>query len=118
MPVNGRKTDVLYKLEKLIANGKRVLIVYQNDREILELLRVGIRNRNTTDIKIWQSLEEASDYVLQSDIDEVLEINRMYDFSDKIAVISDSAQYGSLFNYVKTGIMTKEEMVETLLYKM
>ena len=41
----------------------------------------------------------------------------MYDFSDKVSIISDTDQYGCLFNYVKTGILTKQEMVDALLYK-
>ena len=50
-------------------------------------------------------------------MDEILNFYRMYDFSDKITVISDSDQFGSLINYVKTGILTKQEMVDALLYK-
>ena len=41
----------------------------------------------------------------------------MYDFSDKVDVIADSPQYASMLNYVKTGILSKEEMIEALLYK-
>ncbi len=40
---------------------------------------------------------------------------RMYEFSDQLIMISDQPQYGGLLNYVKTGVMTLEEIIQTLL---
>ena len=37
-----------------------------------------------------------------------------YEFSDRIQIISDTSLYPSIFNYVKTGIMTQDEAVEAL----
>lgn len=36
----------------------------------------------------------------------------MYDFSDRFFMISEESQYGSLLNYVKTGIITNEEALQ------
>lgn len=40
----------------------------------------------------------------------------MYEFSDRFQVLSDSPQYGGLLNYVKTGLMTEEDVFQALLY--
>lgn len=40
----------------------------------------------------------------------LISLYNMYDFSDRFLLISDNPQYGSLLNYVKTGIMTMEEV--------
>lgn len=41
----------------------------------------------------------------------------LYEYSDDITVITDNPQYPNMFNYVKTGILTEEEMIQALLYK-
>ena len=43
------------------------------------------------------------------------QLYRMYDFSNRFQIISDDPQYGGLLNYVKTGIMTIEEVFQVLL---
>ncbi len=39
----------------------------------------------------------------------------LYEYSDEIDVIKDDPRYPGMLNYVKTGLMTKEEMIEALL---
>ena len=56
-------------------------------------------------------------YISESQMNELLNIIYLYDFSDKVIVISDSSQYGGLLNYVKTGLLTKRELIDALLYK-
>lgn len=40
----------------------------------------------------------------------------LYEYTDEIDVILDNPQYPSMLNYVKTGLLTPEEMVEALTY--
>jgi hypothetical protein len=108
-------------LDKFINDGKKVLI-FDDDLDILHLIYDGLKYKEITNVEIWHCIEEASDYkystyIMRKEMDEILEIYNMYDFSDKVIVVSNSNQYGSLFNYVKTGILTKQEMVDSLLYK-
>lgn len=49
--------------------------------------------------------------------EKFLSIYYLYEFSDKIQFIIDNSQYPSLLNYVKTGILTEDEMIQALLYK-
>ncbi len=39
----------------------------------------------------------------------------MYECSDRFKVLTDSRMYGSLLNYVDTGLLTMEEAAEALL---
>ena len=47
---------------------------------------------------------------------EVLErLYFTYDFSDQFIMISDKQQFGGLLNYIKTGTITREEMIRALI---
>lgn len=122
MPVIVFKSEAICRLDKFINDGKKVLIFDDDDSDILHLIYDGLKYKEIMNVEIWHCIEEASDYkystyIMRKEMDEILEIYNMYDFSDKVIVVSNSNQYGSLFNYVKTGILTKQEMVDSLLYK-
>lgn len=68
--------------------------------------------------KLEQSLKENKKLILGNGIgklfskEEELGIKRiylMYEFSDKVRLLEDSPQYGSLRNYVENGLLTPEE---------
>lgn len=68
--------------------------------------------------KLEQRLKENKKLVLGNNIEnlfsreEELSIKRlylMYEFSDKVRLLEDSPQYGSLQNYVENGLLTPEE---------
>lgn len=110
------------KLNRAITSGKIVIIYDYDSLEIMQLLSERLVSKNVSHVEIWQSIDEKSDselsiYVSKDVVEKAVNMYHMYDFSDKVFVISDSDQYGSLFNYVKTGILTAQEMVDALLYK-
>ena len=41
----------------------------------------------------------------------------LYEYSDEIIQISSNPIFPSMLNYVKTGILTEEEMMQALTYK-
>lgn len=41
---------------------------------------------------------------------------RLYEYTDDICVLEDNPLYPGLFNYVKTGLLTKEELIDALEY--
>ena len=59
--------------------------------------------------------------LLKNDADTVSEEFKgfyyLYEYSDNINVITDNPQYPTLLNYVKTGLLTEDEMLEALLHK-
>ena len=129
MPVIVSKSEIVYRLENLISTGKKVILYDHDDRGILILFCEGVAKRELLNIEIWHRADEGHnvgnvpDYAFlksipSEDMNDILHFYRLYDFSDKITVISESSQYGSLFNYVRNGILTPEEMVDAILCKM
>ena len=113
--------EIREKLNTSITSGNKVIILNHDSLDIIHLLCEVLVSKNISNVEIWQSIEEKpyselSKFVSREIVDKSICIYRMYDFSDKVFIISDSDQYGNLFNYVKTGILTKQEMVEALLY--
>lgn len=41
---------------------------------------------------------------------------RLYEYTDDICVLEDNPLYPGLLNYVKTGLLTKEELIDSLEY--
>lgn len=41
---------------------------------------------------------------------------RLYEYTDDICVLEDNPLYPGLINYVKTGLLTKEELIDALEY--
>lgn len=46
---------------------------------------------------------------------DIEELYYMYEFSDRIHLLADTAQYGSLGNYISNGLLTEEETFTALL---
>lgn len=53
--------------------------------------------------------------ITQEEYESIYEIYSMYEFSDRIQIISKNNQYASMLNYIKTEILTMEEMFEAWL---
>lgn len=51
------------------------------------------------------------------DSSTIIQMYYLYEFSNKIKLITESKQFPSLFNYVKTGILTIDEMIDAILYE-
>ena len=121
MSIN-REFNSINNLKFLIENEKKYILFCCSDMELLKLLKKSIKEYKLYHFIILQSFEvdltdEYVRFVSNRFMSEILSIYRMYNFSDKVLVVSDSDQYGSMFNYVKTGILTRSEMVNVLLYK-
>ncbi len=63
------------------------------------------------------SYTDSSNYIYRKigrdEAKEIENLYRMYEFSDRIIMLSESPQYGGLVNYVKTGVMTMEEVIRS-----
>ena len=108
-------------LERKINIGKRIFIVIISDMEVITLLYSKAREKLLDRLEIWHSLKSIESnnnltYVSEEGMNNIHGWILLYESSDKVSVISDSNQYGTLFNYVKTGILSKEEMADVLLY--
>ncbi len=61
-------------------------------------------------------IDKYSDRCSLTDKDTYEKYYRLYEYTDDICVLEDNPLYPGLTNYVKTGLLTKEEMIEALLF--
>jgi len=122
MPISYCVSDDLKKLGMLIEDGKKIILFDCADTKLLKYIVQWIIECKIADLVIWQSIEksltdEYVEFISKKTMCDIVSMYHMYDFSDKVLLVSNITQYGSLFNYVNTGIFTKQEMVDALLYK-
>lgn len=108
-------------LNQSLNNKKTVFLFNHSDQELITLILAIIKDRGFQNVEIWHCIDGLVDdgclrHVSTRQMDDLIRLYYLYCFSDKVMVISDSCQYGSLFNYVNNGILSKEEMVEGLLF--
>ncbi len=119
----GKESQIIHRLEKRINAGIRVFIMDTSDHELTVLLCRKLKKQNIHDVEIWQCFEKECEdshliYISEKEMDDILGLYRLYDFSDRLYVITDPTQYGSMYNFVITGLLTKDEMADALLYKL
>ena len=115
------RTKLLDMVEELIKQGFIILVICQNDWELLRVFHDKITNYHLSKVMIWHCVDNYNNNnkikrLVQDDMNEIISIYHMYDFCDRITIVTDGLQYGNLYNYVRNGLLTKEEMVDALLH--
>lgn len=87
--------DLLFSSEILKYGSKRILII-------------GVDNFYI-DNSSYMAITENEYRIIQNYFN-------MYEFSDRLCIVSPTSQYGSMLNYLYTGLITEEEYLEALLY--
>lgn len=112
---------ILYEINKIVSS--KVLVVIDHvETGYMEPFFCDSRLMKHDDIEVWHNNElfpnnEIIRFVSREELDAALDLYRLYDFSDKVIVLSDTELYGTLFNYIKTQIITPNELTEMLLLK-
>ena len=124
MVVTGKKNGSIDMLERTVNSGTRIILYDSTELELLELLCSKFKESELSDVELWHCMEEYKacgnervtlKIITREQMDEIITIYRLYDFSDRVSVVSDSWQFGSLFNYVKMGIITGNELISAFL---
>ena len=105
-------------------NTDKVLIIYNVStlsilRKIMNKMSDNIRIVMVCDEKDFNQAKE-NEYIQEvsgAEMHDILRYYLLYEFTDKMIVISDNLQYPSMFNYIQQGLLTEEELVDALLYK-
>lgn len=104
-----------------LRSGDHLILYCNDDKLLLEFLLeyIQIKSPKTKVLHCIENIAErgCAQYLNRNMMQDILSLYRLYEFSDKAVTVFDTDQYGSLFNFVKTGILTKQEMVDALLYK-
>ena len=64
-----------------------------------------------------KKLKVEDDLISTDKIEEAQAYYYLYEYTDDLQVITATFQYPTLLNYVKTGLLTEDEMLEALLHK-
>lgn len=114
------------KLEKYLEEYERIFVFDDRNEEInkykLAFLESKLESCVQKQIVIMGLKDDASvaekgyKVITKQEYNFILQLYRMYEFSDKLRIISFSLQFGSMLNYLSTGIISQEEYFEALLY--
>ena len=115
------KSKIIYDLEGKILAGTEVIIFDIEQRELFDLLCRKICDFEDSKLEVWHNLENSKNYkflnyIEQNQMDEIIQLYRLYDFSDKILVLSLSNQYASLLNYGYCNLLSWEEVIDAILF--
>lgn len=123
------KNEILFQIEKYLDEGKKIIIINKNDHETAfwnNFILFINRNSKIKDVLILMVDGTAQDLktnnknmdiklITSEEYAFIKRVYDMYEFSDRISIVSTSSLYPSIFNYLKTGMLTEEEVFETML---
>lgn len=78
------------------------------------------KNKKKIMIMSSESSEESENYAYyklsKAEEERLMKLYLTYEFSDRFQMLAHDNNFGNIFNYVKTGVMTLEEVFEAILY--
>ncbi len=115
------KEEILEKIKQ--ASEKGIVFLYEDCEESYFAIILDKSAYCNKKIEIWNSESAINSMpelaiVTKEEFEEVKKLYHTFEFSNRIIDVSNSSNYPSLFNYVNQGILTEEELVEALLYKL
>lgn len=102
--MSDNEKKMINRFKYYIDNYERIYICRSKSTEA-EKLKQRLRSDKTSIVVELESGE----------INDFLKLYYMYEFSDHILWVDRSAMYGSLQNYVDTGVITEEEFYDSLI---
>lgn len=122
--------EMIYKLERFINQYDKILIWDQKsicDKNLINdfgqfLKQISSKKKYLIMMNDMVALQEAvgecfADIILISkeEMDFINKLYRMYEFSDRIILIAESNNFPGIFNYLCTGVLSKQECFEALV---
>ena len=89
--------DAFYESEDLAAACRKILILS------------GAEDKRKGNI-VWR-------HITESEMQDMIKLYHMYEFSNRISLLSWENAFGGLDNLVNTGVLTKEEAIKAFLYE-
>ena len=121
--IHTEEIEITDKLKRYLSDYDLVVLVMEDDgvNGIADRMSHSKAASQTQKRVLFLSSQDAGQSenyskISNDEVSALLEIYRMYDFSDHFCVLSRSKRYGGLFNYVDTGQLTEEELFEAVLF--
>lgn len=125
MHVNINKTRAVCALEDRLNNDYKIILFNLKDAGIFHELCMAVSNKKEY-IEIWTCRDYANENSLytfvhmisQAETDEIMDIYRLYEFTDNLIVLSDDLSYPGLVNYMRQGVLDEQSMIAAITYNM
>lgn len=116
------KKEIKNEIEKLLCSYSTIIICNEiNDNLVTATVKLIKEKKLNNAVLVFEDF----DYV---EVPEVLNVSKeilngfreyynLYEYTDKIVMFTDDTCYPGISNYVAQGIITEDEMLEALLYK-
>lgn len=77
-----------------------------------------VKNENKDELvcEVIRYCNEHHKNILFLDNEEMYQLYNTYEFSDKVKCLTESKQYGNIFNFVRNGVITLDEAIEALIH--
>ena len=117
------KSKIVCELENEIQKGCKVIVYDLDNLDVIRSLCKTV-NSNHNLVEIWTSRKYPEEIInnikliTSKDIKDIMAIYHLYEFTDKLLVLSENFSYPVLLNYVLQGILTEQEMIEAFIYKL
>ena len=114
------KSKIEEVIKKSIDAGEKILLWDYCDADLLKRFLAIVKESEGNSIEVWHSNEELSSnntsrFFLKEDLNVAVNLYRLYEFSDKVALVSDSSNFGLLFNVLKAGLISEDELFKAFL---
>ena len=116
------KTSIINDLESELCIYDKIIIVDKENELAFKIIKYIAEHGGINRIKLFLLKENKFlnknlyRILTKSEMTTILAVYRMYEFSNRVTIISENDTYGHLFNYVETGILTEEEAIKQWLY--
>jgi hypothetical protein len=109
------------QIENLINSHKAVIVCNGADsRDIVTAFAAALKESKSEVIVVTDEETETDASIMKVSKDfmsALLEYYYLYEFTDKIIIISDYCFCPNIKNYISSGILTADELVKSILYK-
>ena len=111
-------------LEALIDHYDRIFL-FDDTNKLIQKLMCDVllyvrKNEITNNVLVMgiTKLDGEKNYIQISKLqsEEIIQKYRMYEFTDRLRIVSITMQYGTMLNYLSTGVLTEREYIEALLH--
>ncbi len=120
--IKGQKRGALY-IEKTLKEFDRIILIDRLSDSWLTDAFYDEVNYKEIDKKVL-ILSELADkqihnivwrYIGEKEAKEIIELYHLYEYSNRIDILEQGQSFGSLLDYISTGLLTKEEMIAAIL---
>ena len=121
MEVEVYNNSIVNELEALI-NEKNWIILFNIDNIALNrAVLAELGSRRMKNYKIWarddipEFHENVDRFLTSEEMNKILELFYLYDFSDKVRLITETKNQPTLLNFLNNGLLSENEVASILL---